>query len=170
MPKNKRSFFERLTGATNIDDYEEETETRERVQPRMEREPVRGRKIVPNQNTATAWVEEEPEEGQLTVDLFQTPSELIIKTMIPGVHPEDLDISITRDMVTIRGTREESNEIVEADYFQRELYWGSFSRTVLLPQEIDVENAEAIEKHGMLTIKMPKLDKSRETKLKVKSS
>ena len=89
---------------------------------------------------------------------------------IAGVRPEDLNVSITRDMVTIHGHREEAHEVTENDYFSRELYWGSFSRNILLPQEVDVEGAEASEKHGLLTIKLPKLDKHRETKLKVKSN
>ena len=79
-----------------------------------------------------------------------------------------MDIAITRDMVTIRGHREEAHEVSEEDYYSRELYWGSFSRNILLPQEIDVEGAEATEKHGLLTLRLPKLDKHRETKLKVK--
>ena len=90
--------------------------------------------------------------------------------MIAGVKPEDLDISITRDMVTIKGSREETREVDEGDYFTKELYWGTFSRTILLPQEIEVETAEALEKHGLLIIKLPKVDKGKQTKLKVKSN
>jgi HSP20 family protein len=72
-------------------------------------------------------------------------------------------------MVTIRGTREEERTAKEDDYYTRELYWGSFSRTISLPEEIDVDEAEAVEKHGLLIIKLPKLDKRRESKLKVKT-
>jgi HSP20 family protein len=88
--------------------------------------------------------------------------------MIAGVRPEDLDISITRDMVTIKGKREEERSAHDDDYFMRELYWGSFSRTITLPVEIDVDESEAIEKHGLLILKLPKLDKKRQSKLKVK--
>jgi HSP20 family molecular chaperone IbpA len=80
----------------------------------------------------------------------------VIKTIVAGVKPEDLDISISRDMVTIRGKREEVREVSDEDYFHRELYWGSFSRTILLPEEIDVEAAEASERHGLLTVRLPK--------------
>ena len=86
------------------------------------------------------------------------------------MRPEELDISISRDMVTIKGHREEGHEASDDDYFHRELYWGSFSRTVLLPEEIDVEGAEASEKHGLLTINLPKIDKRRQTKLRVKTT
>ena len=109
-------------------------------------------------------------DGELAVDVYQTPDDLIIKTMVAGVRPDDLDLSITRDMVTIKGKREESHEVENEDFFHKELYWGSFSRTVLLPQEIDVEASEASEKHGLLIIKLPKIDKDRQTKLKVRSN
>jgi len=115
------------------------------------------------------WMEvETEEEGELTVDVYQTNDMIVIKSMIAGVRPEDLDISITRDMVTIHGKREEERVANEDDYFTRELYWGSFSRTISLPQEIDVDEAEAIEKHGLLILKLPKMDKKRQSKLKVK--
>jgi len=86
------------------------------------------------------------------------------------VKPEDLDVAISRDMVTIKGKRESERTIADDDYFHKELYWGSFSRTIVLPQEIDVDAAEAIEKHGLLVIKLPKLDKNRQTRLKVRGN
>lgn len=112
---------------------------------------------------------EQEEEGQLTVDVYQTPTEIIVQTMTAGVRPEDLHITIARDMITIKGKREENRTISEDNYFLQELYWGSFSRTILLPEEIDPEEAEAIEKHGLLIIKLPKIDKEKKTSLKVKS-
>ncbi len=148
MAKDKRSFFERLAGSRPV---KEEEKTQKKISARNEEELVT-----------------DDEEGQLTVDVYQTPDDIVIKTMTAGVKPEDLDIAITRDMVTIRGQREGGMETSDEDYFSRELYWGTFSRTIMLPQEIDVEGAEASEKHGLLTIKLPKLDKHRETKLKVK--
>ena len=82
--------------------------------------------------------------GELTVDVFQTGTDVIIKTMVAGVKKDDLDISLSRDMVTIKGKREEDRTISDDDYFHRELYWGSFERTVVLPHEVDVESAEAL--------------------------
>ena len=90
--------------------------------------------------------------------------------MVAGVKPEDLDVSITRDMVTIKGKRETERTVSDDDYFHRELYWGTFSRNIVLPQEIDVDGAEAIEKHGLLILRLPKLDKHRSTKLKVRGN
>ena len=148
----KRSFFERLTGGVRLRD--EETEEKE-MDPKSARE--------------ITWMEEESEEGELPVDVYQTPSDIVIQTMIAGVKPEDLQINISRDMVTIKGKREESRTINEENYFAKELYWGSFSRTILLPQEVDQEEAEAVERNGLLTIKIPKLDKGKKTMLRVKS-
>ena len=117
-----------------------------------------------------SWIDEETDkDAELTVDVYQTSDMIIIKSMIAGVRPEDLDISITRDMVTITGKREEERSVKEEDYYVRELYWGSFSRSIQLPEEIDVDEAEAVEKHGLLILKLPKLDKKRQSKLKVKT-
>lgn len=155
MAKEKRSFFERLTGSINVDDFE------------PEESPV---KTTPAKLDKEGWVEEDTAEGELSVDVYQTPEDIIIKAMVAGVKPEDLDVSITRDMVTIKGVRTSSQEISEENFFFKELYWGSFSRTILLPQEIEVEEAEAAEKNGLLTIRLPKIDKGRQTKLRVKSN
>jgi HSP20 family molecular chaperone IbpA len=157
MAKEKKSFFERLTGSVRIDDESMEVEE-EKKEPKKS-----------GSNHSSSWSEEEEKDGELTVDVYQTPEMIIIKTMIAGVRPEDLDISITRDMVTIRGRREEEKTVRDEDYFARELYWGTFSRTITLPSEIDVDEAEAVEKHGLLILKLPKLDKKRQSKLKVKT-
>jgi len=184
MGKEGRSFFERLTGTVNVDDFEEEVEEEVVMQDeerlasqkmnklRMDREIPEEKQIqtaAATEEESHDWLEEENEEGQLTVDVFNTPNEIVIKAIVAGVKPDDLDISITRDMVTIRGKREEQKEVEGEDYFYRELYWGAFSRTILLPQEIEVEDANASEKHGLLIIRLPKIDKERQTKLKVKS-
>lgn len=111
----------------------------------------------------------EPQDGELPVDMYQTDDEIIIRAIVAGVDPTDLEISITRDMVTVRGTREEYQESRDDGYFHRELFWGSFSRTLLLPEEVAIDEADAKEKHGMLEIRLPKLDKHRSTQLRVKS-
>ena len=133
------------------------------------RSPARGTKKE-KAAPAPAEIEEEDLAGELAVDVYQTPTHIVIKAMIAGVRPEDLDISITRDMVTIRGKRERHTEGTNGDFFFQELYWGSFTRTVVLPQEVEIEDAEASEKHGLLVIRLPKVDKGRQAKLKVKSN
>lgn len=157
MAQGKRSFLERLTGSVTLDDYNDNDIFDER--------PLKNREV---DNEENSWLEEESTEGQLTVDVFQNTDEIIIKALVAGVRPDQLDVSITRDMVTIRGKREESKEVTEDNYFYKELYWGSFSRTILLPQEVDVEASEATVKHGLLSIRLPKIDKERKTKLKVR--
>lgn len=172
MAKDKRSFFERLTGTVKMDHADDTYEYNEPVKEERHITPAprRGASVVKDDHETSEWIEESTEEGQLTVDVYQTATDIILKTIVAGVKPEDLDISISRDMVVIKGHREEDKEAGDDDYFHRELYWGSFSRTVLLPEEIDVEAAEAAEKHGLLVITLPKIDKRRQTKLRVKSS
>ena len=159
MAKEKQSFFERLTGAVKLDDYEGRITSEAPSVRAMETPSVK----------AGSWIEESAEEGELTVDVYQNSDTIFVKAMIAGVRPEDLDINISRDMITIRGKREEERVSGNDDYFIRELYWGSFSRSVSLPSEIDVDEAEAIEKHGLLILRLPKLDKKRQSKLKVKT-
>jgi HSP20 family protein len=108
-------------------------------------------------------------EGQLPVDVHQTASEIIVRAFVAGVRPDELNISIGRDMVEIEGSRSERGQISGPDYFTRELFWGSFSRAIMLPEEIDVDAATANAKDGLLTLVLPKLDKKRQTKLKVKA-
>ena len=152
----KKSFFERLTGGIKLEEDFEENENAPEKKYSLKKE--------------ANWIEEESEEAQLAVDVYQTPSEIIIQTMVAGVKPEDLSVNITRDMVIIKGKREENRNITDDNYFVKELYWGSFSRTILLPQEIEPEEAEAVEKHGLLIIKLPKIDKEKKTTLKIKSA
>lgn len=114
------------------------------------------------------WLDEEYEEGQLSVDVFQTKDAIVIKSTIAGVKPEDIDISINNDMVTIRGKREIDETISEDDYFYQECYWGGFSRSIILPVEIIAEKVEASLKNGVLTVKLPKAKKTQAISVKVK--
>ena len=155
MSKDKRSFFERLTGAVRMTEDDA---------------PAKPSKKNLISDGGGSWIEDESDkDGELTVDVYTTPDMIVIKSMIAGVRPEDLDVTITRDLITIRGKREEERIANDDDYLVRELYWGSFSRTIQLPEEIDVDEAEAIEKHGLLILKLPRLDKKRQSKLKVKT-
>ncbi len=106
-------------------------------------------------------------EGQLTVDIFQDEDDIIIQSTIAGVQPDDLDISITNDMVTIKGRRHPPAKISAANYYYRELHWGPFSRSVILPAEIDVDDAKASIKNGMLTIRPPKHERLRTRRIKI---
>lgn len=153
----KRSFLDRLTGSIRV---EEEYEEAKGLSERSERK---------NEGGGNGWMEEENEEMELTVDVYQTPTDIVVQTMVAGVKPDDLELTISRDMITIRGKREENRNIDEENYFMKELYWGKFSRTILLPQEVEPEEVEAVEKHGLLTIKIQKVDKEKKNTIKIKS-
>lgn len=157
----KRSFFERLSGTVSVgdtfDDFDDAGKIVAPAQPAT--------KTSARRSESPAL----PGEGQLPVDVHQTPSEIIIRAFVAGVRPDELSISISRDMVVIEGSRMEQGEASGPDYFTRELFWGSFSRSILLPQEVDVDSSTANAKDGLLTIILTKLDKARQTKLRVKA-
>jgi HSP20 family protein len=157
----KRSFFERLSGSSAnedpFDSFDDEMP--------LATAPAR------NETAARSTLEDEVAKGagQLPVDVHQTPSDIIVRAFVAGVRPDELNISISRDRVEISGTRSEREEVSGPDYFAQELFWGAFSRVIMLPQEIDVEATSANAKDGLLTIILPKLDKAKQTKLRVKA-
>lgn len=159
----KRSFFERLAGNLRFDDNEDESPVE------VPKEPSRDLPLK-TESPSMQQIEEPKEEvGELPVDVYETSNEIIIQTLIAGVLPDNLSITITRDMVTIKGKREENKAIPHDQYVMKELYWGSFARAVQLPAEVEIDTSEAIERHGMLMIKLPKTDRGRKTVLKIKS-
>ena len=158
----KRSFFERLTGSVNIDEDE-------LFQDEQEYEEEKPREIRRTIQPSSSWMEEQTGEGELSVDVYQTPEDIVVKALIPGTRKDDIDISISRDSITIKGSRKENQTISEDNYIVQELYWGTFSRTIRLPHEVDIEHADAVEAQGVLTITLPRVDKDRQTKLRVKS-
>ena len=185
----KRSFFERLTGSVNIDDdeleHDEDIDTDTQVEQRgnARADTSREARFAPKsrgmfgrdrdrddeRQITSTWNDEPAGEGELSLDVFTTPDDIIVRAMIPGVRKDDMDIAISRDSITVKGSRKEDKVIADQDYVVRELYWGAFSRTIQLPHEVDIEHAEATENQGMLTIKLPRVDKERQTKLRIKS-
>jgi len=108
-------------------------------------------------------------EGQLAIDAFQDDENVIIKAPIAGVNPDDLEISITDDSISIKGQRKEEREIIKDNYLCQECYWGSFSRTYNIPVAVDSDKSKAGLKNGILTITIPKLEKSKRRIIKVKT-
>lgn len=106
-------------------------------------------------------------EGQLAVDIFEDEDDVIIQSTIAGVTDKDLDISITKDMATIKGRRSPDSASQSAKYHHQELYWGAFSRSIILPVDVDADAAKATLKNGLLTIRLPKLEKRRVKKLTI---
>ena len=121
-----------------------------------------------NNPGSETWLEDS-DEGQLSVDVFQTPDHIVIKSTIAGVKPDDIDIAINNDMITIRGERTQEHEVEEEDFFYQECYWGAFSRSIILPVEVKAEEVEASLKNGVLTIKLPKAKKSKSIAVRVKT-
>ncbi|MFH1171083.1 MAG: Hsp20/alpha crystallin family protein [bacterium] len=105
---------------------------------------------------APDWFADEQYDGQLAVDVFQTPDAIVIKSAIAGVEPDDLDIAVQRDIVTIRGRRKRQEVVNRDDYLFQECYWGSFSRSIILPVEVDPDRVHASMKSGILRITLPK--------------
>lgn len=108
-------------------------------------------------------------EGELAVDVYQTPTEIVVKAPLAGVSEDDVDITVQPDQVSIKGERKEEREVAEDNYHARECYWGSFSRSVTLPTEVNPDGAKATFKKGILTIRLPKSKKSQTVKLKIGS-
>lgn len=180
MRERKQSFLERLTGTQAVapdiamgkgradESVLSEKPWSRRVDSAPEEEENTDTE---NTNNDEAPPEEDggDEEAGLAIDMYEEDNELIIQSMLAGVTPENLHITITRNSVTIEGNRIAPRGIPEERYVERELYWGKFSREIMLPFEIDTENTEAVEKYGLLIIRLPRLDTGRTQELKVKS-
>ena len=170
---SKKSFFEKLTGAKWSEEDSSE-EKKIKTGKKMKKSKVLRKETFKKELKKEPEVKKEEEwlnesEGQLTIDVYQTPNEVVIKSTIAGVKPEDIDISMTNDMITIKGKRKKDGEVKEEDYYYQECYWGPFSRSVILPVDVEVDSAEASMKNGILTIKLPKIEKVRTKKISIKS-
>lgn len=155
------SLFEKLK-------INQKKETQKATEVKGEKAPSVNRSQTENQNQLKKeWLQPEA-EGQLAIDVFETDETLVIQSTIAGIKAEDLDISIENDMLTIRGKRERPGNGEKKSYFYQECYWGPFSRQVILPEEVDASQAEAILKDGVLTLKIPKIKRSQKKKIIVK--
>jgi len=194
MKQDKQSFLERLTGTrtiepgdtlVNVEHNDERILSEKPWSPRVDggtpKEEEHHDEDEENTLSVSSDEEEEDEpsfageeegadeEPSLAIDMYEVDNELIIQSMIAGVTPENLHITITRDTVTIKGKRIAPQDVPEDHYLERELYWGEFSRTITLPFPINTEGAEAVEKYGLLIIRLSRLDSARSQELKVKS-
>jgi HSP20 family protein len=179
MTKVKKSFFEKLTGARQMESMEPNEYIPERnihpttniFQEETENDIVMESSVRTREENSFSPISpsaNEDGEGQLTIDVYQTDNDIVIKSTIAGVKPEDLDVSINSDMVTIRGERKNEEQISDENYYYQECYWGSFSRSVILPIDVVSEKAEASMKNGILTIRLPKADNTRTKKIQVR--
>lgn len=120
-----------------------------------------------NENKEAEQIPETPEteifdpEGELVVDVFETDSSFVVLAAIAGIQIKDIDISVEKDMMVIKGNRQDPHLDPEKKYFYQECYWGPFSRKIVLPENIEVEDASAQMDKGLLTIKIPKSEKNK---------
>jgi len=181
MPNKKPSFFERLTGTLQAADQDGATPKSKIAgsappfRPALDQEETR----VVNAQSARPECQPEPEktdnwlpdpEGQLAIDVYQTPTDIVIKSTIAGVEGNNLDVSITNDMVTIKGKRDNDAATKPDDYYYQECYWGPFSRSIILPTDVLAEEAAAMFRNGILTIRLPKAERVRTKKIKIESA
>jgi len=176
----KRSFFERLTGGITLSDREEKEENSGIIE-------MPGRHQQQNQVVAklTPLNSEQPkipdqqaqqipehvveeEIANLSVDVLEGDNDIIVNAFVAGVNPEDIQITITRNSISIRGQRKDSphNGFEE---IEQELFWGKFERDVVLQVDLEPDKAEAIQKQGLLTVKIPKIERDRRMNLKVRN-
>lgn len=147
--------------------YEDEDEEEEEVAPEPAAKPQKPAQVsTPISKQDEDWMTDY--EGALNIDMYQTKDNVIIKSTIAGVRPDDIDITVANDMVTISGSRRREEKISDDDYFYQECYWGGFSRSVIVPVDIDSEQIEADLKDGILTVVVPKAAKAKTKKVKVK--
>jgi HSP20 family protein len=122
-----------------------------------------------NQSAAVAeeWDEEEAVPGQLALDVYETKEKLIIKARTAGVNKDDLDVSISDNTLTIKGTLSAGNEEEVDNYFVQECYWGEFSRSITLPVAVKEDNIQAELKDGVLTVKFTKVKQDTVKKIQI---
>lgn len=106
--------------------------------------------------------------GTLPLDVYQTPNEVVVKASLPGYKPEEVDISITGDILTIKGEHKEEQKVKEENYWLRERRYGTFSRSITLPLEVVSDRAEASFDNGVLTLTLPKAEEVKPKQIKVR--
>ena len=180
ITKEKSSFFERITGAKKLDEQmlshepvsvyaeNEETELITRTHTEPQAQPQQNESWFAGATPSSSNNGESDGEGQLTIDVYQTDNDIVIKSTIAGVKPEDLDVTINNDMVTVKGERKNEEIVDNGSYYYQECYWGSFSRSVLLPVDVIPDKVDASLKNGILTIRLPKADTTKVKKIQVR--
>ncbi len=145
-----KDLFNKITGNVDNDNYYNEYE---------------------EDQVESLWDEEQEsqvdKDKDLLVDVYQDENNLYIKAFVPAMDPSSLDIDITRDNVTIKGTSFRDSSVGDENYFKQELSWGTYSKSINLPREIDIEMASASSRDGTIHLILPKIDKDRRTKLRI---
>lgn len=176
----KRSFFERLTGGITLSDEDEKIEQLDDTEERKKTKntekkhvakltPLGDHKKHKEKDEAEEIESDEEEVANLSVDVFESHSEIIVNAFVAGVHPDNIEITVTRNSVSIRGERNDTNK-KGFDQIENELFWGKFERDIVLNIDLEPDRAEAVQKQGLLTVTVPKIDRDRRSSPKVKAS
>lgn len=163
---NKREKH-KLFGMFNAKEEETKDQKEEKIMPTEEDSVSKLDEEVVDTDMEDTQDDEEL-EGQLALDMYQTKDNLVVKSTIAGVRPEDIDVTVNDNVLTISGERTQQDEVREKDYYLQECYWGEFSRSVELPEEFDAEGISAEIKDGILTVVIPKSEKAKPKKIMVK--
>ncbi len=109
-----------------------------------------------------------PAEGTLALDMYETEDSVVVKSAVPGIKPDDIDITISGNILSISGATKVEEEVKEDDYIRRERRYGSFSRSVTLPEALEPDKAEASFEDGILTLNIPKAPEAKPKVIKIK--
>lgn len=168
---NNRDFFEKLAGIGS----EEETNNPEEIEAQLTRasksttkEKIEDNFLVDKDPIIDDAMDFEDAEGHLMIDVYQTPDSIVIDSAIAGITADELDIAITPESVTIKGERKRKEKVKKDDYLYQECFWGKFTRSIILPQEIDPDKSQAALKDGVLKITLPKVSKTKSKRVRVK--
>ena len=106
----------------------------------------------------------------LALDVADQDGSYVVKASVPGVNPEDVEVTLTDNVLTIRGEMKEDKDIKEESYHLRERRYGSFLRSVTLPMPVDANAIEAVNENGVLTLTLPKTEAVKPKKIEVKTA
>lgn len=166
MVKEKQSFFEKISGSSRFAGGEASFDESRRAGNKKTSLKVEDM----DENISSPAIEEEEskevQEGQLAVDVYETNSSIAVESIIGGVSPDNINVSVSNNVLTIKGIREKSPATDEnINYFVSECFWGPFSRSIILPCEVDADAIKAAIKKGVLKITLPKLIGSKTKKI-----
>jgi HSP20 family protein len=154
----KTAFLDEPENNNEEDPVEEKIEVKEDIEIKEEDDEEESSK--PEEE----WLGSE--EGQLAIDVYQTENDLVIQSAIAGVNVQGIEISLEKDVLAIKGCRRKPEE-EKGDYFSQECFWGPFSREIILPAEVDPDKVSAKMKDGILTIRIPKIQRERKRRITV---
>lgn len=164
--RKKRSLFSRILGKEDdVDDLLEEID--DRLLSELEEE-AESEEIDLFEEEKKLPVENRQGIENMQINLVDKGDELIAQALVPGLDENDIEVDLNREMLTISTESNEKHAETDGDYLYEEVMFGSFSRSILLPSEVEVEDSKAEVRDGILSISMPKIDKEAHKKLSVK--